>query len=95
MAIKKVKGLAALLSNTARGFKNRTKSFSGAAKTVTAAAAGGAVGGLAGSPAGLKGEGTREGALVAGTVAAAATIGTKIVFRRFRGRIVPIRVKNG
>lgn len=57
------------------------------------AAVGGAQAGAQAGPPGLRGKGAKEGAFGAGTTAAAATIGTKIVFRRIRGRIIPIKVK--
>jgi len=89
----KVSALKRLLRSKVPGFKNRTKSFSGAAKTTAIIAGGGALAGFANAPAGVRKEGALEGAFAAGTLAAAATIGTKIVFRRIRGRIIPIRVK--
>ncbi len=93
MPIKKIKGLKALLSNKARGFKKSAKKFSGEAKTVGAIAGGGALVGALSAPPGLRKEGLKEGAIVAGGLSAAATIGTKIVFRRIKGRIIPIKVK--
>lgn len=80
-----------------RGFKKPASRSLKDARDVLAvsgiAAVGGAQAGAQAGPPGLRGKGAQEGAFGAGTTAAAATIGTKIVFRRIRGRIIPIRVK--
>lgn len=93
MAITKIKGLKALLSNKAVGFKTAVKAVSGEAKTIGLIAGSGALVGALSAPSGLRKEGFREGAFLAGGIGAAATIGMKVVFRRIRGRIIPIRVK--
>ena len=64
-----------------------------AAKNLSLIATGGAIAGSQAGPPGLRKAGAVEGALGATVLAGAATIGTKIVFRRIRGRIIPIRVK--
>lgn len=59
------------------------------AKTAAIGAVGGAYAGYVGGQPGLRGEAAREGALMGGL----ATGLGHVVFRKIRGRIIPIRVK--
>lgn len=74
------------------GFKKTKK----VAKVTALAGAAGAFAGSSGSQPGLRREGAKEGAIVGiavgASLIAAPKIG-KIIFRRIRGRIIPIRVK--
>ena len=93
----KLAALSRLVRIKAKGFTNQTRSFGkavkGAAKPISLIAAGGAIVGTSFAPPGARPSGAIEGAFIAGTAAAVGTIGTKIIFRRIRGRIIPIRVK--
>jgi len=53
---------------------------------------GGAAGGFSGVPAGHRKDGAKEGARV-GAALTATAIATHVIFRRVRGRLIPIRVK--
>lgn len=93
----KLSALSRLVRIKAKGFVKQTRSFGkavgGAAKPISLVAVGGAIVGSSFAPPGLRRPGGIEGAFTAGTAAAVGTIGTKIIFRRIRGRIIPIRVK--
>lgn len=60
---------------------------------VVGAGLGGASAGFTGSLPGLRKEGAVEGAVAGAGYTSAALLGLPIVFRRIRGRIIPIRIK--
>jgi hypothetical protein len=82
--------LARLLFMKARKLRPSKKTL---VTTFAAVGAGGMIGGAASAPPGGRDQGGREGATAALALTAAGTIGSAIVFRKIRGRIIPIRVK--
>jgi len=77
---------AKALMRLARKKLNRAKPI---AQLGAVGAFSGAAAGFSGSQAGLKGAGAKEGAVTGGV----ATAASAVVFRRIRGRLIPIRVK--
>jgi len=57
------------------------------------ATAGGYAAGFTSGLPGFRSESGKEGAAVAGLLTAGAVLGAPVVFRRIRGRIIPIRIK--
>ena len=76
----------------------RIKKFrvSKAIKATALLASGGAIGGFGAAPPGGRREGAKEG-IIAGVATGVLAVGaasvTRLLFRRIRGRIIPIRVK--
>lgn len=62
-------------------------------KVAALTGAGGAVGGFSGGTPGLRKEAGKEGFIAGAGAGIAGAVASKIIFRRIRGRIIPIRRK--
>ena len=89
MPISKILAIKRLARFKSFKFRMAAKKSGTTAKVIAAGTVGGATAGGLGAEAGLRNEGVKEG-LVQGALATAAGV---IVFRRIRGRIIPIRKK--
>jgi len=92
----KIPFLSKLLTMNKTPFRLKVRKVAQGTALAAAATLGGAVAGGGTAPAGLRKAGAKEGALRGVGVAALGAgtfVASKVIFRRIRGRIIPIRVK--